>query len=85
MTKLFKKVIIIVCFICFWGLIFLEKITDFFGKNVFSDSVMKERLPEDIYEKLKLTIKEGKTLDSSIADTVADAMKEWAIEKGFTF
>ena len=84
MTKLFKKVIITVCFYLFLGVTFLEKISDFFGKNVFSDSIMKERLPEDVYEKLKLTIKEGKTLDSSIADTVADAMKEWAIEKGAT-
>ncbi len=66
------------------GVNFLEKISDFFGKNVFSDSVMKERLPDDVYEKLKKTIKEGKSLDSSIADTVADAMKEWAIEKGAT-
>jgi len=62
----------------------LEKLNEFFGKNVFSDSVMKERLPKDVYENLKKTIKEGKTLDSSIADTVADAMKEWAIEKGAT-
>ncbi len=45
---------------------------------------MKERLPKDVYDKLKLTIKEGKSLDSSIASTVADAMKEWAIEKGAT-
>jgi len=59
-------------------------LNEFFGKNVFSDSVMKERLPKDVYENLKKTIKEGKTLDSSIADTVADAMKEWAIEKGAT-
>ena len=45
---------------------------------------MKERLPKDIYEKLKKTIKEGKSLDSSIADTVAEAMKDWAIQKGAT-
>ena len=62
----------------------MEKISDFFGINVFSDSVMKERLPEDVYEKLKNTVKDGKGLDSSIADTVADAMKDWAIEKGAT-
>ena len=63
---------------------FLETLRDIFGVKVFSDSVMKERLPKDVYEKLKLTIKEGKSLDSSIADTVADAMKDWAIEKGAT-
>ncbi len=62
----------------------METIRDFFGENVFSDSVMKKRLPKEVYEKLKLTIKEGKSLDSSIANTVADAMKEWAIEKGAT-
>ena len=67
-----------------WGGKFLETLRDIFGVKVFSDSVMKERLPKDVYEKLKLTIKEGKSLDSSIADTVADAMKDWAIEKGAT-
>ena len=62
----------------------MEKVSEFFGINVFGDSVMKERLPKDAYEILKSTIKEGKSLDSSIANTVADAMKEWAIEKGAT-
>ncbi len=62
----------------------MEKVSDFFGINVFNDAVMKERLPSDSYEILKSTIKEGKSLDSSIADTVAEAMKEWAIEKGAT-
>ncbi len=62
----------------------MDKVIEIFGSNVFGDSVMKERLPEDIYNKLKLTIKEGKGIDSSIADTVANAMKDWAIEKGAT-
>ncbi len=62
----------------------MDKIFDIFGNNVFNDSVMKERLPEDTYNILKSTIKEGKGIDSSIADTVASAMKEWAIEKGAT-
>jgi len=62
----------------------LDKISSLFGINVFNDSVMKERLPKDTYEILKSTIKEGKTIDSSIADTVATAMKDWAIEKGAT-
>ena len=62
----------------------MEMINEFFGCNVFNDSVMKERLPEDVYEKLKSTIKEGKCIDSSIADTVAEAMKKWAIERGAT-
>ncbi len=62
----------------------MENINELFGSNVFNDSVMKERLTEDTYRALKSTIKEGKTIDSSIADTVANAMKEWAIEKGAT-
>ena len=62
----------------------MENIKELFGINVFGDSVMKERLPEEVYNVLKCTIKEGKTIDSSIADTVATAMKDWAIEKGAT-
>ncbi len=62
----------------------MEKAYEIFGTNVFNDAVMKERLPADTYEMLKSTIKEGKSLDGSIADTVAFAMKEWAIEKGAT-
>ena len=62
----------------------MDRVSELFGSNVFNDSVMKERLPEDVYNNLKSTIKEGKTIDSSIADTVAFAMKEWAIEKGAT-
>ena len=62
----------------------MEKVSELFGINVFGDSVMKERLPEQVYNKLKSTIKEGKTIDATIADTVAAAMKDWAIEKGAT-
>ncbi len=62
----------------------MDKVSELFGINVFNDSVMKERLPEEVYNILKSTIKEGKTIDSSIADTVATAMKDWAIEKGAT-
>jgi len=62
----------------------LDKVSELFGINVFNDSVMKEYLPTDVYKILKSTIKEGKTIDSSIADTVASAMKEWAISKGAT-
>ncbi len=62
----------------------MDNIIEIFGSNVFNDAVMKERLPEDTYNILKSTIKEGKGIDSSIADTVAFAMKEWAIEKGAT-
>ena len=62
----------------------MDKVSEIFGINVFNDSVMRERLPEDVYKVLKSTIKEGKGIDSSIADTVANAMKDWAIEKGAT-
>ena len=62
----------------------MDKVSEIFGINVFNDSVMRERLPEDVYATLKSTIKEGKGIDSSIADTVASAMKDWAIEKGAT-
>ena len=62
----------------------MDKVSELFGSNVFNDSVMKERLPNDVYAILKSTMKEGKTIDSSIADTVAAAMKDWAIEKGAT-
>ena len=62
----------------------MDKVTGLFGSNVFNDSVMVERLPKDTYKLLKSAIKEGKGIDSSIADTVASAMKDWAIEKGAT-
>ena len=62
----------------------LINVAEIFGENVFNDSVMKERLPEEVYNELKRTIREGKELEASIADVVADAMKEWAIERGAT-
>ena len=62
----------------------LINVADIFGENVFNDSVMKARLPEDIYKELKRTIQEGKELEPSIADVVANEMKEWAIERGAT-
>lgn len=61
-----------------------NSITENFGKNLFSDEVMKERLPKDVYRKLKKTIEEGNELDRSIADVVANAMKNWAMEHGAT-
>ncbi len=62
----------------------MNDITKIFGSCVFDDEVMKERLPENIYILLKTAIEEHKSIDNSIADTVADAMKDWAIEKGAT-
>lgn len=56
-------------------------ISDIFGSMVFNDQVMKERLPKDTYHAFKKCIREDKALDRSIADVVANAMKDWAIEK----
>ncbi len=55
-----------------------------FGVNVFNESVMREKLPKDIYEKLQDTIRNGVKLDLTIANAVAHAMKEWAINRGCT-
>ena len=62
----------------------MDKVSEIFGSMVFNDSVMLERLPESTYKILKTAIKEGKGIDSSIGDSVASAMKDWAIEKGAT-
>ena len=62
----------------------MNNINELFGSMVFNDSVMKERLPEDTYKKLREAIALGKGIDRSVADTVANAMKDWAIEKGAT-
>lgn len=59
-------------------------ITGVFGSNVFNDSVMRERLPKETYKQLQRTIKEGRHLDTAVANVVANAMKDWAIEKGAT-
>ena len=59
-------------------------VADIFGENVFNDAVMQARLPEEVYNELKCTIREGKELEPSIADVVANEMKEWAIERGAT-
>jgi len=55
-----------------------------FGENTFNDQVMREKLPKDVYKKLRETIRKGAKLDLSIANSVAHAMKEWAISKGVT-
>ncbi len=59
-------------------------VAEIFGENVFSDAVMEQRLPKKVYKELKKTIEEGKELDPMIAEVVANAMKDWAIEKGAT-
>jgi glutamine synthetase len=62
----------------------MTRITDIYGELVFNDHVMQDRLPKTTYKLLAKTIKEGKPLDLEIANVVAHAMKEWAIEKGAT-
>lgn len=59
-------------------------VTELFGCNVFNDEVMKNSLPKEVYKSLRKTIDEGEPLDSSIASTVANAMKDWAVKKGAT-
>ena len=61
-----------------------KNIPNIFGSMVFNDSVMKERLPKDTYEALHKTIAKGTHLELDVANVVASAMKEWAIEKGAT-
>ena len=60
------------------------KVPGIFGSMVFNDAAMKEKLPMDVYLKLKETIDYGVALDSTVADVVANAMMEWAMEKGAT-
>ena len=55
-----------------------------FGSAVFNDDVMQERLPRDVYKSLRKTIDEGKDLDITVANAVATAMKDWAVEQGAT-
>lgn len=59
-------------------------VVEIFGENVFNEKVMKERLPKSAYQKLMQTIENGNELDPSIADVVAHAMKEWAVDNGAT-
>ena len=59
-------------------------VPELFGSMVFNDAVMKERLPKDVYKKLKKTMHEGTAIDADVAAVVATAMKDWAISKGAT-
>lgn len=62
----------------------MTSIPEIFGCMVFNDAVMRQRLPKDVYKSLTYTIQTGKTIDVSIANVVANAMKDWAVEKGAT-
>ncbi len=59
-------------------------IEEIFGINVFNDSVMRQRLPKETYKTLHKTIDEGRRLDPQVASVVANAMKDWALERGAT-
>ena len=61
-----------------------KNIPEIFGSMVFNEDVMRARLPREVYKSLLKTMDEGKEIDPSIADVVANAMKDWAIEKGAT-
>ena len=62
----------------------MSKVPEMFGSNVFNDKKMQERLPKSTYKALKKTISDGEPLDISVANVVAAAMKDWAIEMGCT-
>ena len=62
----------------------MAKVPELFGSMVFNDQMMLERLPKATYKALKKTIQNGEPLDESVANVVASAMKDWAIEKGCT-
>ena len=61
-----------------------KSVPELFGSAVFNDDVMMERLPKDVYRSLRKTIDEGKDLDLTVANAVATAMKDWAVELGAT-
>ncbi len=62
----------------------MKSVTEIFGSMVFDDAAMEARLPKETYKVLQKTIKDGKHLEISVANVVANAMKDWAIEKGAT-
>lgn len=62
----------------------MTNIPELFGTLVFNDKTMKERLPKETYKALHKTIENGKSLDPNVANVVANAMKDWAVEKGVT-
>ena len=62
----------------------MKNVPELFGCNVFGDAAMRERLPKDVYKALRHTMLNGTALNPQIADSVANAMKDWAVEKGAT-
>ena len=64
--------------------LYMRTVSDYFGSLVFDDRVMRAKLPSDVYASLKRTIDEGASLDAHVADAVATAMRDWAVEHGAT-
>ena len=62
----------------------MQTVSDFFGCHVFGESVMKQKLPKDVFKDVYAAIHEGKRLDLAAANVVANSMKDWAIELGAT-
>ena len=62
----------------------MQRVSDYFGRLVFDDRVMRARLPAKVYKSLKKTIDEGVSLDNQVANAVAEAMRGWAVEHGAT-
>ena len=62
----------------------MNTVSDLFGTSVFNDSVMKERLPKETYKEFRKALDEGKRLDIDTANVIANAMKDWAVERGAT-
>ena len=61
-----------------------KQVTDIYGQLVFNDKIMRERLPKDVYKAVHKTIENGTHLELDVANAVAAAMKEWALEHGAT-
>ena len=62
----------------------MTTVPDYFGSLVFDDRVMRAKLPDDVYQSLRQTIDEGAQLNLAVANAVASAMKDWAVEHGAT-
>lgn len=62
----------------------MSKVPELFGSMVFNETVMKERLPKETFKEFQKTLEEGRSLDLSVANVIANAMKDWATEKGAT-
>ena len=62
----------------------MEKLSELFGSMVFNETVMRERLPQETFNTLKRTMDQGIPLEEGVANIVANAMKDWAVEKGAT-